>query len=172
MNKVRRIIGLDPGLRNTGWGVIDVEGHLIRHVANGTVRSTSDWALSDRLLQLYDGLWQVMETYQPVDSAVEETFVNKNPTSTLKLGLARGTVIVTAAKFGLAVTEYKPNKVKKVVTGVGHASKEQIQMMIGVLLPQCKLQSPDAADALAVAICHSRYYETTKLAKKLEEQIA
>ena len=162
MTHKRRILGLDPGLRFTGWGIIDVQGNQIRHIANGAVRTTDGWALSDRLLQIQDGLQEVMEAYMPVDSAIEETFVNQNPTTTLKLGMARGVAIVSAAKFGLPVAEYKPNKVKKVVTGVGHANKDQIQMMINVILPGCKIENADAADALAVAICHSRYEETNR----------
>lgn len=165
----KRIIGLDPGLRFTGWGVIETEGNKLRHIANGVVKSTSDWMLSDRLLEIQEGLQAAMEAHNPTEAAVEETFVNQNPTTTLKLGMARGVVIFSAAKFGLRVVEYKPNKVKKTVTGVGHANKEQIQMMIRTLLPTCQFDSADAADALAIAICHSRYEETNS--KIIDNQI-
>ena len=158
--KYQKIIGLDPGLRCTGWGIIETDGFHLRHIANGFVKTKSDYALSDRLLQLFEGLQEAYFLHKPDEAAVEETFVNMNPQSTLKLGLARGAVVLSAAKYGMSVAEYKPNKVKKAVTGVGHAQKEQVQMMLKVLLPQAKVTNPDAADALAVAICHSRYRET------------
>lgn len=150
-----RLIGLDPGLQVTGWGVIDVEGSRLRHVANGMVRTDAARALSDRLVELHDGLQQVIADWQPMAAAVEETFVNKNPGSTLKLGQARGIALLVPALNGLVVAEYTPNHVKKSVVGVGHAAKEQIHAMVKVLLPGCPIAGADAADALAVAICHA-----------------
>jgi len=150
-----RIIGLDPGLRFTGWGVIDVDGNRMRCVANGVVTSDAKRSLAERLVQLHEGLEQVIKRFGPLEAAVEETFVNKNPTSTLKLGQARGVVLLTPARAGLDVYEYTPNQVKKTVVGAGHAQKEQVQMMVKTLLPTAVFDSADAADALAVAICHA-----------------
>ncbi len=156
-----RLIGLDPGLRATGWGVVDaVPGRLV-HVANGVLKISPKAPLSERLNQIYQGLIEIIDTWQPDAAAVEETFVNQNPASTLKLGQARGAVLVAAAGAGLAVAEYAPNRIKKSVVGVGHASKTQIRDMVGRLLPGCEVAGEDAADALAVAICHAHYMETT-----------
>ncbi|MDA5194907.1 crossover junction endodeoxyribonuclease RuvC [Govanella unica] len=157
MSNRRRILGLDPGLRKTGWGIIDVEGTRLTHVANGTVQSEPDADLSVRLRQLYDGLVQVIQDWEPVAAAVEETFVNKNPVSTLKLGQARGVVMLVPALHGLPVAEYAPNHIKKAVVGAGHAAKDQIHAMVRVLLPGVKITGADAADALAVAICHAHH---------------
>lgn len=150
-----RLIGLDPGLQNTGWGVIDAEGSRISHVANGVIKSNPKESLAHRLVQLYDGLVEVFATWQPESAGVEETFVNKNPNSTLKLGQARGISLLVPALNGLVVAEYTPNHVKKAVVGAGHADKEQVQAMIKILLPGVKVHGADAADALAVAICHA-----------------
>jgi len=155
-----RIIGIDPGLQRTGWGVIDARDNRLTFVAEGTVTSTPKWALADRLMELYDGLVTVIETWAPEQAAVEETFVNKNPTSTLKLGQARGIALLVPARRGLVVGEYTPNLVKKTVVGAGHAAKEQVQMMVKTLLPGSGNAGPDAADALAVAICHAHHSET------------
>lgn len=155
-----RILGLDPGLRHTGWGVIDVEGNRIAHVADGAVHSDGDCGLADRLVQLHEGLCRVIDAFAPHEAAVEETFVNKNPTSTLKLGVARGVVLLVPAKAGLPVAEYGANHVKKSVVGAGHAGKQQVQMMVGMLLPGVDFASADAADALAVAICHAHHRQT------------
>lgn len=155
-----RVIGLDPGLRNTGWGVIDVAGNRLSYVADGTVRSAKDEPLAARLRSLHDGLAEVLALYGPDEAAVEETFVNKNPTTTLRLGEARGVVLLAPALAGLPVAEYSANRIKKSVVGVGHAAKEQVQMMVGRLLPGCNFSSPDSADALAVAICHSHFMAT------------
>jgi crossover junction endodeoxyribonuclease RuvC len=152
-----RLLGLDPGLQHTGWGVIDAEGSRLSFVAAGTVHSTASRSLAERLVEIHDGLRDVIDQHQPVEAAVEETFVNKNPTSTLKLGLARGVVLLTPALFGLKVAEYPANLVKKSVVGAGHAAKEQVQMMVRVLLPASVAGSADAADALAVAICHAHH---------------
>jgi crossover junction endodeoxyribonuclease RuvC len=157
---VIRVIGFDPGLRNTGWGVIDVSGNRLSYVADGTVRPNKDDPLAWRLRSLHEGLAEVLALYEPDTAAVEETFVNKNPTTTLKLGEARGVVLLAPALAGLPVAEYSANRIKKSVVGVGHAAKEQVQMMVSRLLPGCTFSSPDAADALAVAICHSHFAET------------
>jgi len=157
-----RLLGLDPGLQHTGWGVIDADGSRLTFVACGTVNSTSSRPLAERLVELHDGLRAVIDEWEPVEAAVEETFVNKNPTSTLKLGLARGVVLLTPALFNLRVAEYPANLVKKSVVGAGHAAKEQVQMMVRVLLPASSAGTPDAADALAVAICHAHHRATLK----------
>ncbi|MEX2618002.1 MAG: crossover junction endodeoxyribonuclease RuvC [Alphaproteobacteria bacterium] len=157
-----RLIGLDPGLRNTGWGIIDVDGNRLQHVADGTVRPAVNQDLAGRLRDLHEGLAQVLAEFAPDEAAVEETFVNKNAVSTLKLGEARGVVVLAPALAGLRVAEYSANRVKKSVVGAGHATKEQVQMMVGRLLPGCRFSSPDAADALAVAICHAHYAETDR----------
>lgn len=153
-----RLLGLDPGLQHTGWGVIEADGSRLSFVAAGTVNSTSSRPLAERLVEIHDGLRAVIDQWEPVEAAVEETFVNKNPTSTLKLGLARGVVLLTPALFGLRVAEYPANLIKKSVVGAGHAQKEQVQMMVRVLLPAAAgTESADAADALAVAICHAHH---------------
>ena len=150
-----RLIGLDPGLQKTGWGVIDAQGTRISHVANGVVKSNPKASLAERLVQLHDGLVEVIAEWRPASAAVEETFVNKNPNSTLKLGQARGIALLVPALSGLNVAEYTPNHVKKAVVGVGHADKQQVQAMINILLPGVTVAGEDAADALAVAICHA-----------------
>lgn len=155
-----RVLGLDPGLRHTGWGIIDVAGNRLRHVADGTVNSSAKAALHERLAELHDGLVGIIERLSPDEAAVEETFVNKNPTSTLKLGMARGVVLLVPAKAGLRVAEYGANHVKKSVVGAGHADKVQVQAMVRMLLPGVEISSPDAADALAVAICHAHHRQT------------
>jgi crossover junction endodeoxyribonuclease RuvC len=155
-----RLIGLDPGLRLTGWGIIDVEGPRLRHVANGSVASEQASGTAERLAQLYDGLIAVIERHRPSAAAIEETFVNKNAGSTLKLGLARGAALLAPALSGLAVAEYSANAVKKAVVGFGHADKEQVQMMVRRLLPGVEIAGADAADALAVAICHAHHQQT------------
>ena len=155
-----RIIGLDPGLRNTGWGIIEVEANRFRYVADGTVRPKVAQQLAWRLRDLHDGLAEAIAEFVPDEAAVEETFVNKNPKSTLKLGEARGVILLTPALAGLPVAEYAANKIKKAVVGAGHAAKEQVQMMVRRILPGCAFSSPDAADALAVAICHANLRET------------
>lgn len=150
-----RIIGLDPGLQATGWGIIESDGMRLRHVAHGIVRSDPDKSLSARLLMLHDGLADIIAAHQPQAAAVEETFVNKNPVSTLKLGQARGVCLLVPALHGLTVFEYAPNHIKKAVVGVGHAGKQQVEAMIGTLLPGAQIKGADAFDALAVAICHA-----------------
>ncbi len=156
-----RLIGLDPGLRLTGWGVIDVEGNRLRHVAHGVVKVATGGTLAERLRELFEGVAGIVAAQQPLEAAVEETFVNVNPGSTLKLGQARGVVMLAPARAGLPVYEYAANLVKKSVTGAGHADKHQIAMMVGRLLPGVDA-SQDAADALAVAICHAHHRATAK----------
>ena len=163
MQPRRRLLGLDPGLQNTGWGVIDVTGNRLTHIANGVIRTNGKFAMADRLRQLHEGLQDVLNLYQPDEAAVEETFVNKNPSSTLKLGQARGVVLLAPALAGLPIAEYAANLVKKSVVGVGHADKTQIQMMVSTLLPGVSFENADAADALAVAICHSHHRNRIKL---------
>jgi crossover junction endodeoxyribonuclease RuvC len=157
-----RLIGLDPGLRHTGWGVIEVSGSRLGYVADGAVHTDGDRPLAERLVQLHDGLRAVIAALKPDAAAVEETFVNKNATSTLKLGLARGVVLLVPALAGLPVAEYPANLVKKSVVGAGHAAKPQIQMMVRRLLPGCLTETADAADALAVAICHAHHAATER----------
>ena len=158
-----RLIGLDPGLRNTGWGVIDVSGSRLRHVADGAVQPNAANPLAWRLRELHDGLMEILSLYSPDEAAVEETFVNRNATSTLKLGEARGVVLLAPALAGLKVAEYSANRIKKSVVGVGHANKEQVQQMVRRLLPSSEISSADAADALAVAICHAHFGATETL---------
>jgi crossover junction endodeoxyribonuclease RuvC len=150
-----RIVGLDPGLRHTGWGVIDVSGNRLCHVADGVVHAPLGLPLAARLVALFRQVCAVLEQFRPDEAAVEESFVNKNPASTLKLGVARGVVLLAPAERGLPVSEYSTNLVKKSVVGAGHAEKIQVQLMVRRLLPGCAIASADAADALAVAICHA-----------------
>ncbi len=158
-----RLLGLDPGLLHTGWGIIDADGSRLSFVAAGVIHSRVKAAIADRLVEIHDGLRKIIDLWQPAEAAVEETFVNKNPASALKLGIARGVALLTPALFGLPVSEYPANLVKKSVVGAGHADKRQIQMMVRTLLPASSADSPDAADALAVAICHAHHRTTTKL---------
>ena len=156
-NQTTRIIGIDPGLRRTGWGMIDSVGNCLHFIASGTVRSDGERDLASRLCQLHDGLSNILHDHQPHEAAVEATFVNKDATATLKLGQARGIAMLVPALAGLAVAEYAPNAVKKAVIGVGHGDKKQIHMMVKVLLPKARFDTDDAADALAIAICHAHH---------------
>ena len=162
-----RVIGIDPGLRQTGWGVISVSGNRLSHVSDGIVESDPNLTLAQRLKQIHGGLQGVMREYNPDEAAVEETFVNVNAASTLKLGQARGVTLLVPARHGLPVAEYAPNMIKKSVVGAGHAAKEQVQMMVKTLLPGSMIDSPDAADALAVAICHAHHRVASGLAAQL-----
>jgi crossover junction endodeoxyribonuclease RuvC len=150
-----RIIGLDPGLRNAGWGVIDSEGSRLVHVADGVVRADPTLSTAERLNIIYKALVEINGEYRPDEAAVEETFVSKDARATLKLGQARGIAMLAPAAAGIPVFEYAPNQIKKTVVGVGHAEKSQIHHMLKMLLPKAKPKSPDAADALAIAICHA-----------------
>ena len=155
-----RIIGLDPGLRKTGWGVIEAEGNRLTYVASGTLKIVTDALLADRLCDLDRQLTEILKTYTPDQAAVEEVFVNKNPQSTLKLGMARGVVMVAPAKLEIYVAEYTANQVKKSVVGTGHAAKGQVGMMVSRLLPKAPKMGEDEADALAVAITHAHFAMT------------
>lgn len=152
-----RIVGLDPGLRRTGWGVVDSDGVRLIYVASGVITPDTDDDLAYRLRGLFEGVTSVIHSFKPAEAAVEETFVNENPRSTLKLGQARGTVLLAPAMLGLKVAEYTPNLIKKSVVGSGHAEKEQIQAMIKFLLPKARFDSADEADALAIAITHANH---------------
>ncbi|MDF1803341.1 crossover junction endodeoxyribonuclease RuvC [Thalassovita sp.] len=151
-----RVLGIDPGLRNLGWGVIEAEGSRLSHVANGICHSEGT-ELAVRLLSLYDQLSDVMARFAPDTAAVEHTFVNKDAVGTLKLGQARGIALLVPAQAGIPIGEYAPNKVKKTVVGVGHAAKVQVDHMVKMQLPGVVINGPDAADALAIAICHAHY---------------
>ena len=155
-----RLIGLDPGLRATGWGVIVVHCGRLTHIADGVVRTDPTTTVAERLVQIAIGLEGVIDCFRPDEAAVEETFVNHNAVSTLKLGQARGVALMIAARAGLPVSEYLPNLVKKAVVGAGHASKGQVQAMVAALLPGVGVIAADAADALAVAICHAHLRQT------------
>lgn len=151
-----RVIGIDPGLRNLGWGVIETDGSRISHVANGIVHSAGS-LLADRLLALFDGLSAVIDAHAPDTAAVEQTFVNRDGAGTLKLGQARGIAMLVPARAGLSVGEYAPNQVKKTIVGVGHADKRQIDHMVRLQLPGVEIAGPDAADALAIALTHAHF---------------
>ncbi|MBV8737450.1 MAG: crossover junction endodeoxyribonuclease RuvC [Alphaproteobacteria bacterium] len=157
-----RVLGLDPGLRHTGWGIIDVDGNRLSHVADGVAHPDADQPLATRLVLLFRQIGMVLERFRPDEAAVEETFVNRNAASTLKLGVARGVVLLAPAERGLPVAEYSANLIKKAVVGAGHADKAQIQGMVRRLLPGSAAGEADAADALAVAICHAHYAETRR----------
>lgn len=152
-----RIIGIDPGLRRTGWGIVESDGVRLSYIASGLLTSTADEDLAYRLRELFEGLTGVLRSFTPREAAVEETFVNENPKATLKLGQARGMALLAPALQGLKVAEYPPNLIKKTVVGAGHAEKQQIQAMVGFLLPKAKFESADEADALAIAICHANH---------------
>lgn len=152
-----RILGIDPGLERTGWGVIESNGSRLSFLAAGVILSKSTEPMSVRLCRIDRELSQIVEHWKPDSAAIEETFVNKNAASSLKLGQARGVAIVAPARAGLDVAEYSANTVKKSVVGVGHAGKDQVGMMVKVLLPTAGQLAADAADALAVAICHAHH---------------
>ena len=150
-----KVLGLDPGLRVTGWGMIEAVGNRLIHLGDGVVRSDADRPLAERLRQLHEGVRAVIAEWAPEEAAVEETFVNMNPASTLKLGQARGAVMVAASLAGLLVAEYAPTQVKQALVGTGRAAKDQVEMMVRRLLPNCQAKTADAADALAIAVCHA-----------------
>jgi crossover junction endodeoxyribonuclease RuvC len=152
-----RILGIDPGLRRTGWGMIASAGNALAFIAAGTIRAPLDGELAQRLVALHAGLTAVMRDYVPNEAAVEQTFVNRDATATLKLGQARGIALLVPALAGLSVAEYAPNAVKKTIVGAGHAEKGQIRAMVRVLLPRAEFDGDDSADALAVAICHAHH---------------
>jgi crossover junction endodeoxyribonuclease RuvC len=152
-----RIIGIDPGLRRCGWGIIESEGNRLRFVACGTIAPDVAASLAERLAELHTGLRALIELHRPDEAAVEETFVSSGARSALQLGQARGVALMTPATMGLAVGEYAANLVKKSVVGSGHAEKAQVQMMVKALLPTADFRGADAADALAIAICHAHH---------------
>lgn len=157
MNKTVRIIGIDPGLRNCGWGIIESSGNRLKYVACGVVKPPVNNELALRLKFLFEGLSTLIAEHSPDEAAVEETFVNQGARSALQLGQARGIALMTPASLGLEVGEYAANLVKKSVVGSGHADKNQIQLMVKTLLPTAEFSSADAADALAIAICHAHH---------------
>ena len=152
-----RLLGIDPGLRFTGWGVIDVEGNRLRHVANGVIATNSAESMPDRLRMLHESLTALIDRLSPDEAAVEETYVNRNGTATLKLGYARGVALLAPALAGIVVAEYGALAVKKAVVGTGSADKTQVEMMVRRLLPGVEVVRADASDALAVAICHAHH---------------
>ena len=158
-----RILGIDPGLRRTGWGLIACEGNRLMYLACGSVETSDKAALAERLVAIHDGLARIVAEFRPDEAAVEATFVNRDATATLKLGQARGIALLVPAKAGVMVAEYAPNLVKKTIVGAGHGEKGQIRMMIGVLLPKADPQSDDAADALAIAVTHAHHRQSAIL---------
>jgi crossover junction endodeoxyribonuclease RuvC len=152
-----RILGIDPGLRRTGWGVIEVDGNRLVFIGCGSVEPSDSLPLASRLLAIHEGLAAVLGDFKPAEAAVEQTFVNKDGVATLKLGQARGVAMLAPAMFGISVAEYAPNQVKKTVVGAGHADKNQILVMLKILLPKAEPKSADAADALAIAITHAHH---------------
>lgn len=163
-----RILGIDPGLQRTGWGVIETAGNRLVFIGAGTIASEKNQPLAYRLLQLAEGLDLIIGSLNPSEAAMETTFVNADGASTLKLGQARGALLVTLSRHGLGVSEYAPNSVKKAVTGAGHADKGQIQAMVTMLLPKAQYDGADSADALAIAICHAHH----RTARDLQDRIS
>ncbi len=157
MRQAIRIIGIDPGLRRTGWGVVESLGSRLSFIAAGTILPVETLSLGERLCAIHDALQQVIESFAPDEAAVEMTFVNRDAAATLKLGQARGIAMLVPARAGLIVAEYAPNAVKKAIVGAGHAEKRQIRMMVSVLLPRAEFDTDDSADALAIAICHAHH---------------
>ena len=157
MRQAIRILGIDPGLRRTGWGVVEADGNRLVFVACGSVHTQDGASVATRLVTIHDGLLRVIDEFQPEEAAVEATFVNKDAGATLKLGQARGVALLVPARASVPVSEYAPNLVKKTIVGAGHGEKAQIRMMIGVLLPKSDPQSEDAADALAIAVTHAHH---------------
>lgn len=166
-----RILGIDPGLQKTGWGMIEAQGNYVKYIACGTIYTPAKEPIDSRLKVLHDGLSQVIGSYRPVTGGIEQTFVNKNPLSSLKLGHARGALMLTARLSGICLTEYPANTIKKSLVGAGHAQKEQVMVMVKQLLPGAIIETEDAADALAVAICHIHHVEYSKrIATKVKVQ--
>jgi crossover junction endodeoxyribonuclease RuvC len=162
-----RILGVDPGLRRTGWGLISVAGNTLSFVASGTVTAPLDGELAGRLAALHEALTAVVQAWQPDEAAVEQTFVNRDASATLKLGQARGIALLVPAQARIPVAEYAPNAVKKAVVGAGHAEKVQIRAMVRVLLPKAEFKTDDAADALAIAICHAHHRQWARTLAKV-----
>lgn len=167
MTLANRIIGIDPGLRRTGWGVIECEGTRLSFVACGSVNSDERATLSERLAFIHKGLTEIVGRYMPHEAAVEETFVNADPRAALKLGQARGIALLVPAQAGLRVAEYAPNLIKKTVVGAGRAEKVQIRLMIRVMMPKADPETDDAADALAIAICHAHHRSSVDILSRI-----
>jgi crossover junction endodeoxyribonuclease RuvC len=163
MTRPIRILGIDPGLRRTGWGVVEIAGNRLGFIGCGSVTSNDRDDMATRLLAIHDGLMRILDEFQPDEAAVEATFVNKDAQATLKLGQARGIAMVVPARAGVPVAEYAPNVVKKSIVGAGHGDKVQVRMMIGVLLPKADPASHDAADALAIAVTHAHHRQSVVL---------
>ena len=170
MRGLIRILGIDPGLRRTGWGVIQCEGNRLAFVACGSVDTDNKAALAERLVTIHSGLTRILSEFLPDEAAVEATFVNKDAAATLKLGQARGIAMLVPAIAGLPVAEYAPNLVKKTIVGAGHCEKEQIRLMLRVLLPKATPRTEDAADALAIAVCHAHHRTSMILKVKVAAQ--
>jgi crossover junction endodeoxyribonuclease RuvC len=167
MRRLIRILGIDPGLRCTGWGLIESDGNRLIYVACGAVETDERAELCERLVSIHAGLRKVIEEFAPDEAAVEHTFVNTNASATLKLGQARGVAMLVPAQAGLSVAEYAPNLVKKSIVGAGHGDKAQIRMMIGVLLPKADPTTDDAADALAIAVCHAHHRNAAAVMRRV-----
>ncbi|HEX3937329.1 MAG TPA: crossover junction endodeoxyribonuclease RuvC [Xanthobacteraceae bacterium] len=163
MNRPIRILGIDPGLRRTGWGVVEITGNRLAFLGCGSVTTNDRDALASRLLAIHDGLMLILDQFRPDEAAVEQTFVSKDARATLKLGQARGIAMVAPARAGVPVAEYAPNLIKKSIVGAGHGDKAQVRMMIGVLLPKADPGSDDAADALAIAVTHAHHRQSLVL---------
>jgi len=163
MHNSVRLLGLDPGLQHTGWGLVESAGSRLRHLGDGVISTDADLPLAERLSVIYRGLVALIAQWQPDEAAVEHTYVNKNPGAALKLGQARGVVLLTPALGGIPVAEYQAMEVKRAVVGTGHAEKAQVEAMVKRLLPGAVMRRSDAADALAVAICHA-HHRGTRLA--------
>ena len=168
MRRPIRILGIDPGLRRTGWGLIEVEGNRLIFVGCGSVATSDKVSLAERLVTIHDGLAKVMEEFAPDEAAVEATFVNKDANATLKLGQARGVAMLIPARAGIPVAEYAPNLVKKTIVGAGHCEKEQIRLMLRVLLPKADPPTHDAADALAIAVTHAHHRQSAALRARVQ----
>ena len=152
-----RILGLDPSLSSTGWGIIETENNRLRYVADGFIPTDPKMPMAERLALIHRTLSGVIELYRPDEAAIEQVFLNSNAVSTIKLGMARGVVMMAPAMFDIPVTEYEPNKIKKAVVGVGKAEKNQVETMVKILLPGCKPKNNDSSDALAIAITHNSF---------------
>jgi crossover junction endodeoxyribonuclease RuvC len=168
MTRPIRILGIDPGLRRTGWGIVEISGNRLGFLGRGSVTTRDDDSLAMRLVTIHDGLTRVLDEFRPDEAAVEATFVNKDAKATLKLGQARGIAMVVPAKAGVPVAEYAPNVVKKSIVGAGHGDKGQVRMMVGVLLPKADPRSDDAADALAIAVTHAHHRQSVVLHASLK----
>ncbi len=156
-NKLVKILGLDPSLSSTGWGIIEAQNNRLTYIADGFIPTDAKLPIEQRLTTIYQTLCDVIKTYAPQEAAIEQTFLNSNPTTSLKLSMARGVVILSAGSFGLPLSEYEPTKVKKATVGVGRAEKSQVETMVKILLPGVKPKNNDSSDALAIAITHAHY---------------